>query len=404
MRILIHDFAGHAFPLHLSRALARRGHEVVHAYSTGLQGPKGQLNHLPSDPPNLRILPVALPGVFRKYSPVRRLIAQHGYARQLCQLVRSERPDVVLSANTPIDIQFLLCRACVASQTRFVHWCQDVYCEALEFLLKPKLGRLAHSVTLPFRMLERSVNRHADSVVVIASEFVDILKALGISTTKLSVIENWASLEDIQPLASDTPWRRAVALDDRPIFLYSGTLGLKHNPQLLYRLAKHLGPRGQVVVVSEGIGRKYLEALPSLDNLILVNFAPYERLAEVLASADVFIATLEPEAGNFAVPSKVLSYLCAGRPVLLAAPASNLSATTLETSGAGIAIAPDKTDLWLEAALSLAEDPGRRALMGKYGRKYAVEHFEIEAITDRFENILGNQGICHEKNLGPLAV
>ena len=40
----------------------------------------------------------------------------------------------------------------------------------------------------------------------------------------------------------------------------------------------------------------------------LLPFQPYDSLPDMLGAADVAIALLEPEAGIFSVPSKVLSY------------------------------------------------------------------------------------------------
>jgi colanic acid biosynthesis glycosyl transferase WcaI len=49
MRILIHDYAGHAFPVQLSRELARNGHQVTHAYAAGLLTPRGALDRRVGD-------------------------------------------------------------------------------------------------------------------------------------------------------------------------------------------------------------------------------------------------------------------------------------------------------------------------------------------------------------------
>ena len=86
---------------------------------------------------------------------------------------------------------------------------------------------------------------------------------------------------------------------------------MKHRPDLLYALAQSLDASCKVVVITEGIGREYLEKQPKLSNLLLMDFQPYHEMPQVLASADVLVATLEPTAGEFAVPSKILSYLCA---------------------------------------------------------------------------------------------
>jgi hypothetical protein len=127
MRFLIHDFAGHPFQVQLSRQLALQGHEAIHAYPEGLPGPKGRLEKCTSDSDRLLILPIPLSGRFRKYSPVRRLIAHRKYASDLRKLISANTPDIVLSGNTPIDIQIELLWYCRTRGIGFVHWVQDIY-------------------------------------------------------------------------------------------------------------------------------------------------------------------------------------------------------------------------------------------------------------------------------------
>ena len=65
---------------------------------------------------------------------------------------------------------------------------------------------------------------------------------------------------------------------------------------------------------------------------MLLPYQPFGRLSEVLASADVLVALLESDAGAYSVPSKVLTYLAAGRPILGAIPAEK-SGRTHDTEG-----------------------------------------------------------------------
>jgi glycosyltransferase involved in cell wall biosynthesis len=162
---------------------------------------------------------------------------------------------------------------------------------------------------------------------------------------------------------------------------------MKHRPDLLYALAKSVGPACPVVTISEGPGRAYLESRPKLPNLVLLNYQPYERLSEVLASADVLVATLETDAGQFAVPSKILSYLCAGRPLLLAAPRTNLAAAIVERSGSGLVVDPDSPENWTAAAQHLAADARLRSVLGANARRYAEREFDIADIATRFEEV-----------------
>jgi colanic acid biosynthesis glycosyl transferase WcaI len=53
-RIVVHDYAGHPGQAQLSRALARRGYEVVHQHCPSYATGKGSLRLEPGDPATLR--------------------------------------------------------------------------------------------------------------------------------------------------------------------------------------------------------------------------------------------------------------------------------------------------------------------------------------------------------------
>jgi colanic acid biosynthesis glycosyl transferase WcaI len=388
MRCLVHDFAGYAFAIQLSRELVRRGNDVTYVYAGGLEGPKGQLESSPFETGHLAIQAVPLSGYFSKYSPVRRLAAHRSYAQSIKALISSGRFDVVLSGNTPIDVQAEIVWHCRRNGVGFVHWVQDVYSLAIGFLLHTRFSGPAAWLKVPFQLLEEKVCSASDGIIVIAPEFRDRLMQWGVPSPKVSVIENWGPLDEIESLPRVNPWSDRHGLNDSTVFLYSGTLGYKHRPDLLYSLAQSLGSTCKVVVITEGVGRERLEKLPKLDNLLLLDFQTYAEMPQALASADVLLATLDAAAGVFAVPSKVLSYFCAGRPVLLAAPADNLSASVLHRSGGGIVVDPGRTGDWIAAAKSLANDPALRACLGRRARRYAEATFDISRIACTFEEVL----------------
>ena len=146
-----------------------------------------------------------------------------------------------------------------------------------------------------------------------------------------------------------------------------------------------------VVVVSEGLGADWLaehKAEAGLDNLFLLGFQPFERMSEVLASADVLLAILEADAGVFSVPSKVLGYLCAGRAILASVPPENLAARILVHHEAGLTVDADDAAGLAVAADRLIAEPGVRERLGQNGLEYAKRTFDIDAITTRFEAVI----------------
>ncbi len=393
MRILVHDFAGHPFQVQLSRELARSGHSVAHLYLQDLPGPKGPLQPSPRDPATFLPVPVSLGAPLDKYSMLKRHFAHRRYARELAAFLDRFRPDVVLSANTPIDVQHSLLRHCGLHGVAFVHWMQDLYCAAVRSVLVKKLGPCSTALAWYYDRLERRVCEGSQAVVFITPDFLTAVNRMGFRPARNYVIENWAPLDDVTPVPKGNEWSTRHGLSEKLVFLYSGTLGLKHKPELLYHLAAGLEHRNDavVVVVSEGLGRAWLEQQlqrSPLKNLVLMDFQPYALMSQVLGAADVLLAVIEKEAGVFAVPSKVLSYFCAGRPVLLAAPDANLAARTLVRAKAGIAVSPDDARGFVGAAQRLASDSDMRSAFARNARQYATATFDIQAIGARFHSIL----------------
>ena len=227
---------------------------------------------------------------------------------------------------------------CRQNSIPFVDWVQDCYGIAAEKIFARKLGRTGKWLGSYLRRREDEVVYASDRVVFISPDFYRAFPK--VRAANATVIENWAPLRDLPIRPRINPWSLANGLTGKRVFLYSGTLGLKHNPELLVQLAVALAhePDVAVVVVSEGLGRAYLEQRRQelrLSNLLLRDFQPLAALADVTASADVLIAMVEPDGGAYSVPSKILTYLCARRPLLLAVPASNLAARIVSQNSAG---------------------------------------------------------------------
>jgi len=390
LKILVHDYAGHPFQVDLSRELALRGHDVRHAYFHGDRGPKGRLERSSSDPTSLSFTGVSLARPYDKASFVRRRFDDVSYGRAVSKLVLSEKPDIVISGNTPTEAQSAIVKACEKDGPAFVFWVQDFYSIAVSKLLRKKLSAFGAAIGVYYSFLERHQFRSSDAIVVITESFAGIAKKWAGSSDKVFTIENWGALNEIVPHAKDNDWARRHGVDKSFNFLYSGTLGLKHNPELLVELAKGVRGRANVVVVSQGVGASYLERAKheqAIDNLILLPLQPFSDLSMVLGASDVAVATIEPDAGMFSVPSKVQSYLCAGRAVLLAAPSENLAADVVRNSGAGLVVEPTDAPGFLKAALRLLEDDSLRNDSAANGRKFAQSHYDVGRVADRFETV-----------------
>lgn len=392
-RIVVNDYAGHPFQIQLSRQLAKSGCEVVHLYCSTNTTPHGDL--APGGLENLSVEGVSTGSTFDKYSIVKRSWQEVLYGYRSARIHRRFGAEAILAANVPV-LAVLVIRM-LAPKTNLVLWLQDIQAGIASLTLNgPK--RIVASI---FTLMERSAIRSANAVVAIADSLAEEVVWLGVNAKDIEVIENWAPIDELPVLSKKNDWSVDRGLESKFVFLYSGTLGTKHRPELLLGLAEQYAniPDVRIVVVSEGKGADWLKSeveRSSLGNVVFFPFQPYEQLPQVLATADVLVTVLEQQAGSFSIPSKVLSYLCSRRAILASLPAQNSCSELVESRAkAGLATAED--EIFYSYADRLFADDALRREFGMNGREYAEETFEIEKIGVRFLELLTtSRGASHE--------
>jgi colanic acid biosynthesis glycosyl transferase WcaI len=389
MRIVICDYAGHPFQVELSRCLARRGHPVLHLYFADLQAPKGALSALPGDSPNFHIEGIRTGASFDKRRFVQRRFLETKVGQLMVKRAGAFAPDVLVSCNMPLDAEKKLQKACAARGVPFVFWLQDIISKATHHFLSEKLGFVGQAIGRHYMQLEARLLRSSEAIVAISDKFLAPLEQWGVDTAKVRVVPNWAPLSEIRPVEKDNAWARRHGLSDKLVALYSGTLGLKHDPALLLGLARAGAPLGlEVVVVSEGVAAEWLarrKVEEGVRNLTLLPFQPMELYSEVLGASDILLAMIGREAAGFSVPSKILSYLAAGRPVVASIAADNDAAVAIHAAQAGIVVEPGEDAAFYEGVLRLTADPDQRRQLGRNARVFAEGRFDVETKATQFE-------------------
>ncbi len=397
MRILIQDYGGYPFPLQLSEALSLRGHVVVHLHFADLQKVKAGAMAGSFVNGNLTVVGLSLGEPFQKYNLFRRRQQELCYAELAQDEIRTRGPEVVLSAGAPLEVQSRLAAAAQAAGAEFYFWMQDVNSAAVQKLLPKRLPIVGHLYGWYQEYLERRLAKNSSGLVFITKDFLKLVELWGLSRERCHVIENWAPLETIAPDGAAQRWAAKHGLQGKRLLLYSGTLGMKHNPGLLLKLAEGLATThsdAQVVVVSFGPGVDYLQkesAARGLRNLTTLGFQPIEEFPHMLGAATVLLAILESSASEYSVPSKVLSYLCAARPIVLSVPLDNLASRIVMEHQAGLAAEPTDEAGFVAAAQQLLDDPEMQRRCAWNGRQYAEKTFDIQVIADRFEAVFGLQ-------------
>jgi colanic acid biosynthesis glycosyl transferase WcaI len=393
MKIIIHDYPGHAFPVQLSRQLALRGHTVNHLYFQEFQAPHGLLEKLESDADGFEVTAVYLGEPFAKYNLAKRWWQECKYGQILARQVMTMCPDIVISCSTPLNPQAILQHHCKIHKVPFVFWIQDIYSQAIRRFMESGFPIVGTLIGKYYERLEANLLSRSHGIVAITEDFLPFLAAMKIDPNRVTTIRNWAALEEVAPFPKDNDWSREQRLEGKFVFLYAGTLGLKHNPERLAFLARRLSKRPEVriVVASEGPGAEYLARVRERDhltNLRVINFQSYSCFPKMLAAADVLIALLEADSAVYSVPSKILNYMCAQRAILGIMPPRNLAARLLQDHQIGVVVIPDDPDGLIMTAECLIDDPLLRNALARNARQYAERTFDITRITSDFERVI----------------
>jgi glycosyltransferase involved in cell wall biosynthesis len=336
---------------------------------------------------------------FARYSPILRLWQELQYSREATSAVLAAHPDIAVLSNVPLLSLVILASTLRIRGIHYVFWQQDIYSEAIKVIAREKLGLIGVLVGWVASRCERRVARGAAAVIVISDAFVPQLEAWSVRSSAVHVIPNWAAIDEMPPRPRDNDWAKSNGLVDSLVVMYAGTLGWKHDPSAIAKLGETAPSGTRVVVVSQGLGREWLESnARDVPGLTLLDYQPYGQLPDMLASSDVLLVVLDQGASRYSVPSKVLNYLCAGRPILALLPAENAVAEAVVAAGAGIVVTPGDPEAASAALNRLLADPLQRAKMGAAAREYAERTFDVAAVGDRFVAVFDRVSIRDRRN------
>ncbi len=292
----------------------------------------------------------------------------------LCSLFK-RRPDVVLAMSPPLTLGLAAWFTSRLRRAPLVFNVQDVFPD-----VAVALGAITNrGVIRLLEGLERFVYRRSAVVTVLSEDLRSNVEAKlvdtvgpGSAAARVRVIPNFVDTERIRPQDRDNSYRSEFGLGTRSVVMYAGNLGFSQPLELMVEAARELSDRDDVVFVINGEGsrRQELESLADgLDNVVFVDFQPAERLAEVLAAADVHVIALRRGLAASSVPSKLYSILAAGRPVLAALDSGTEVANVVASQGAGLVVAAEDQSLFTAAVLALVDDADLVA-MGSAGREF----------------------------------
>lgn len=324
--------------------------------------------------------------------PLGRLLAWSIYGFfSACNAFISRRKEILFLRLPPLQLGIAGLLAKKLKGSKVVLSVQDIHPDlAIEsgILRNPILIKMAHA-------FEKWVYSCADLIVVISEGFKENLIKKGVCIDKIKVIPNWVDTEFIRPLAKDNCIAQRLALKNKFVIMYAGTISISSFISLnsFLRVAVSLKEDKDILFVIVGDGLKKGDLVKNAETLGLSNvffspFLPYNDLPFLFAAADLLLVPVDANKAELSVPSKLYNCMASGRPILCLAPSDSEMYRFVEETGSGISVEPADIDKIRNAILELKKSPERCGILAANGRGHVLKNFSKDKILNEYEEAL----------------
>lgn len=385
--------AAHLF-YELGQAFVKQGHRV--SVVTGFPGyhAQGDLDRyrgklwLRETMAGLKVYRITVPQIARD-TPVGRGLWQFSAAVSLALAgLRVPEPDVALVYSPPLPLGLTALSWRLLWGVPCVLNVQDLFPQSAI-----DLGVLHHKPLIRFfEWLERFIYRRVDMITVHSSGNREHVVAQGGDAERTVVMHNSVDTEHIHPKPKMNGLREELDLNGHFVVSFAGVIGYSQDLDVVLEAARLLSEKEQIrfLLVGDGVEKERLMRKSrdmNLSNVDWLPMQPRERYPAILHASDVGLATLHADVQTPVVPSKILSIMAAGRPVVAALHSKGDAPKLIEAAQAGYALPPEDPRALAETIVELCDDSGLCRRLGQRGRSYAEQHLSHAAVASKYEDL-----------------
>lgn len=297
--------------------------------------------------------------------------------------------DVAMVYSPPLPLALTVLSFCRLRRRPVVVNIQDLFPQSAI-----DLGVLRNSSLIRiFRDLESFLYRHADMIMVHSQGNREYVMKAGGGPERVLVVPNWVDTHAIKPGPRDNGFRMILGLQNHFIVSFAGIMGYSQDLETVLKCARILinHPDIAFLLVGDGVEKKNLITMAEtmhLNNVHFLPIQPKDKYPEVLGASDLCLVTLRREVQTPVVPSKILSIMAAGRPVLAGLPLEGDAPRLIRDARCGLCIPPGEPEAMAQSVLKFYQEPALREEMGVNGRQYAETHLSLDSCVVRLERHL----------------
>jgi colanic acid biosynthesis glycosyl transferase WcaI len=314
------------------------------------------------------------------------------------RLLFGERQDVIYSNAWPVFATLMIVSIAKLRGVPVVVSVQDVYPESLVSQVRTHPESLIFRV---MRLIDGLIGRSAKALIVISHGFHEIYRTTrGVPSERIHVVHNWGDRKPVNvDSGANAQYREARGLPQEALLaVYAGNIGPAAGVEGIVEAFGKLRDLRNLYLLIAGSGSNLTSCMArastlGLERVIFHSPWRHEETDAVLGAADLLLL---PTIGNqslASVPSKLISYLLAGQPVLAMVLPESETANMVRRAGAGWIVPPDNPDALAAEIRNIASLPaGELHSLGKSGKAFADENLCRESNLPKVVRILEMAG------------
>jgi glycosyltransferase involved in cell wall biosynthesis len=312
-------------------------------------------------------------------------------------LMRGKFDVIMASTAPPVFIGAAARLAARLTGARFIYHCMDIH---------PEIGRISGEFSNPllFSALQRidaKSCRVAARVVVLSRDMAKVIrKRKHCRDARVEIINNFnlPSFESVEQ--GEIPVE--LTKDDRQFrLLFAGNLGRFQGLETVIDAMRYLSDLQNVELVFMGEGKSVDSLRRQAGDLNgnQVKFFPHQPVdlaRAVIQSADLCLVSLTPGIYQYAFPSKTMTYLGEGRPLLVSVESESELADFVRHEQIGITVAPGDAAGMADAIRRLIGDVSRKREMAARARAAGEAYFAESVVLNHWSELM--ESIAGEVN------
>jgi PEP-CTERM/exosortase A-associated glycosyltransferase len=320
------------------------------------------------------------------------LLREHQVVRMLRQrlleIMNQENIDIVY-AHSPALCGLAALQAARKQGLPFIYEIRAFWEDAAS-QNKKSSGSLRGRLT---NQLETYVAREANAVAAIAKPMLHDLKSRGIASDKLFHVPNGVDTRRLQPQLRDDALANELALTDRPVFGFFGSLYKYEGVSWLIRAAAKLRDRGHkfsLLIIGRGEDQPaILDAIQNCDASAYtrtIDHVPHEQIAKYYSVIDIAVYPRQRlRLTDLVTPLKPLEAMALGKPVL----ASSVGGIQelVENERTGLLFEPESVDDFCRQAERMLTLPTLRHRLSAEGRRFVERERDWTILAKRYREI-----------------